>query len=314
MLESTGERLVPDRQRGQLVHAEHLARYFYAAPLARDRVVLDAACGEGYGTAILGAAGAASVVGVDVDEATVEHAHARHGIDVRRADVADLPFDDGAFDLVVSFETIEHVAEPERALAEMRRVLRPEGTLVISTPNPAEYLVSSEFHVRDFAPDEFERLLHSHFEQVEFAYQQNWVTSALLDAAAFATADEGTPLDVDLRKTVAGEPGRQLYTIAVCGGAGAGDLRAVAVAAGLDEAHRLSTDLGETRRLVREWNGRAVEAERLVGEWNARALEAERQLDEARAARREVEESLSWRLTAPLRALRALRALRRRRS
>jgi SAM-dependent methyltransferase len=307
MLESTGERLVPDQQRGELVHAEHLARYLYAAPLARGRSVLDAACGEGYGSAILAAAGAASVVGVDVDPETVEHARARHGIDARRADVADLPFDDGAFELVVSFETIEHVPDPERALAEMRRVLSPEGTLVVSTPNAAEYLVASEFHVREFTPDELESLLRAHFERVELVYQQNWLTSAVLDPVAFATGDEATSLDVDVRKTVAGEPGRELYAIAVCGGAGAVDLRAVAVAAGVDEAHRLSAELGEAHRLVREWNARAVEAERLVDEWNARAVEAERQLAEARDARRLVEESLSWRLTAPLRALRRRR-------
>ena len=71
MVESTGERLVPDLQRGELIYAEHLARYFLASQLAAGRRVLDAGCGEGYGTAILAAAGAASVVGVDVDEPTL---------------------------------------------------------------------------------------------------------------------------------------------------------------------------------------------------------------------------------------------------
>ena len=78
-MDPTGERLVPDAQRDQLIYAEHLARYFLASQLAAGRRVLDAGCGEGYGTALLAAAGAASVVGVDVDEPTIEHARERYG-------------------------------------------------------------------------------------------------------------------------------------------------------------------------------------------------------------------------------------------
>ncbi|MDP1850210.1 MAG: class I SAM-dependent methyltransferase, partial [Solirubrobacteraceae bacterium] len=122
-LEATGERLIPEAYAGSVVLAEHLARYRLAARLAPGRDVLDAACGEGYGSAMLAAAGAASVVGIDIDAATVAHARERHGIDARQGDVGRLPFDDATFGLVVSFETIEHVAEPERALDEFRRVL-----------------------------------------------------------------------------------------------------------------------------------------------------------------------------------------------
>ena len=99
MLEVTGERLLPEQQRGELVHAQHLARYRFAAQFARGRRVLDAACGEGYGTAILAAAGARAAVGVDIDQPTVDHARAKYGLDFERADVAELPFEDGSFDL-----------------------------------------------------------------------------------------------------------------------------------------------------------------------------------------------------------------------
>jgi SAM-dependent methyltransferase len=311
MLEAKGERLVPDAQRGELVHAEHLARYLHAAPLARGRAVLDAACGEGYGSAMLAAAGARSVVGVDIDGPTVEHARERHGIDARRADVRELPFPDGTFDLVVSFETIEHVEDPERAVAEMRRVLRDDGTLVISTPNPGEYLVSTEFHVREFDPAEFEALLRPHFDSVELTFQHNWLASAVVGRDASELSDESVALDLAVHKTVGLPPGDQLYTVAVCGTATAKDLLPVAVLAGVDEAHRLSKLLDdwtaratEAERLVGEWRTRADEAERLVGEWQARATEAERQVAEAREARERIETSLSWRVTAPLRRVR----------
>ena len=119
----TGERLVPDLQRGELIYAEHLARYRLAAHLVRGRRVLDAGCGEGYGVALLSSAGAASVVGVDVDEATIAEARERYGLDFQVADVADLPFEDASFDAVVCFETIEHIEDAPRAVAELKRVL-----------------------------------------------------------------------------------------------------------------------------------------------------------------------------------------------
>jgi ubiquinone/menaquinone biosynthesis C-methylase UbiE len=137
-LDATGERLIPEAYAGEIVLAEHVARYRLAGRLAPGRRVLDAACGEGYGTAMLAAAGAASVVGVDVDEQTVAHARRRYELDVRVGDVGRLPFADAAFDLVVSFETIEHVPDPEAALNEFTRVLAPDGLLIVSTPNARE--------------------------------------------------------------------------------------------------------------------------------------------------------------------------------
>ena len=127
-LAATGERLVPDQQHGELVHAEHLARYRLAAQLARGRRVLDAASGEGYGSAILAAAGATSVTGIDLDRDAVDHAGARYGLNFEVADVAALPFPEASFDVVVSFETIEHVPDAVAALREFRRVLAPRGT------------------------------------------------------------------------------------------------------------------------------------------------------------------------------------------
>jgi SAM-dependent methyltransferase len=303
MLEPTGERLVPDAQYGDVAHAEHLARYLVAGQLAGGRRVLDAACGEGYGTALLGAHGASRAVGVDVDAGAVEHARARYGREFHQADVVDLPFEDGAFDLVVSFETIEHVPDPAGALAEFRRVLAPDGVLVASTPNAREYLVDNEFHVREFTPEEFVDLVAARFDDVAVLYQQNWLASAVLREATFVGHDVARPIDVAVHKAAGAPTGRELYTIAVCGDVDLEALREVVVAAGVYEAHQLAERASQAEELVREWSARATEAERLVGEWEARATEAERQNEELRTGMDRIESSASWRLTAPLRTI-----------
>jgi SAM-dependent methyltransferase len=296
MSELTGERLLPDAQRQELVYAEHLVRYRFAAQLCDGHDVLDAACGEGYGTALL-ARTARSVVGVDIDETAVAAATARYELDFRTADIASMPFDDESFDVVVSFETIEHVPDPEAALAEYARVLRSDGVLVISTPNADEYLDDNEFHTREFTPREFTDLLGTRFGPVRFLHQQNWLTSAVLEAGELEADDPCENLDVELSKAAGTVPGRELYLVAVCGEPPV-SLRRFAVATQIYEAHRLA-------QLPREWMERAAEAERLVEAWLERAREAERQVKEARETIKRMERSVSWRITRPLRAAKA---------
>jgi SAM-dependent methyltransferase len=326
-VDPTGERLVPDVQRDELIYAEHVARYRLAAQLASGRRVLDAGCGEGYGTALLASSGAASVVGIDVDEPTIEHARRRYGHEFRAADVAELPFEDESFDLVACFETIEHVASPEKALAELRRVLAGDGLLVISTPNRLEYLVENEFHVREFSPEEFASLLDRHFPQRAWLYQQNWLLSTILDEDGLRASEDG-PLEIDVEKTSAWEPGRELYSVVVCGPLD-GVLRQVGVMSGVHEAHRLFTELSawqhrsqlseqqradwERRATIAEsqveaWQERATTAEGQREAWEERAQEGERQLGETRERLARTEEALqrvlgsfSWRVTRPLR-------------
>jgi O-antigen biosynthesis protein len=337
MLKETGERLIPDRQREELLYAEHVARYRFAAYFAPGRRVLDAGSGEGYGTAILAAAGAASVVGLDVDDEVVSHAREQYRLNFLQGDICELSFEDASLDLVVCFETIEHVLDAPRALAEVRRVLAPEGLLVISTPNSDEYLIDNEFHEREFRSEEFDELLSSHFSERLRLYQHNWLLSAILDEHQFG-ADELRGLELDVAKTLPLEPGRELYTVAVCGPV-QGPVRQVAVASGIYEAHRLSAKLdawqerSELAERQREgWEKRAATAERQREGWEKRATTAERQRegweDRAREAERQVGEtreqlarathaleqmaaSLSWRITRPLRTVgAAVRRLR----
>src|SRR5512144_788695 len=123
----TGERFLPELS-GEIWH-EHWHRYALALPLARDCRVLDAACGEGYGSDALGRV-AREVTGVDVAREVVGHATLRYGRQNVRfvsASCTALPFADASFDLVVSFETIEHLPGQRQMLAEFRRVLAPSG-------------------------------------------------------------------------------------------------------------------------------------------------------------------------------------------
>ncbi len=298
-LEATGERLVPEAYRGELVHAEHMARYLLAARLAPGRRVLDAACGEGYGSALLAAAGASAVVGVDVDGATVEHARGRYGLDVRTADVTDLPFAPGDFDLIVSFETIEHVADPEKALSEFARILGDDGLLIVSTPNVDEYLVDNPFHLRELTPAEFNRALTDRFAAVRPLYQQNFLASAVLDAPELRLADPATPVPAEVRKVAGAEPGRALYCLALCGPRDLPALDAgVTVLSGIYEAHHAAAEAG---RIHKEWEARAHRAEVNQQEWEARAREAERQNEELHATLDRIAGSVSWRITKPLR-------------
>lgn len=167
-LEFTGERFTPECERE--IRYEHLHRYAFAATLCQASEVLDAACGEGYGSAIL-AREARRVVGIDLGEAAIEHARQRYGglhnVTFEIADCTRLPFEDQSFDRVVSFETLEHLADQNGMLAEFRRVLRPRGLLILSSPDKAVYSdqqgFANEFHVRELYRHELEALLGAHF-------------------------------------------------------------------------------------------------------------------------------------------------------
>jgi len=153
----------------------HLERYRFAAQVVEGKQVADVACGTGYGTELLCAEGkAAGAVGVDIDAEAVDYAAAVHGRDEIRyvrasADRTGLP--DESFDVVVSFETIEHVADDVTLLDEFSRLLKPGGTLVCSTPNQWP-LEQGEHHVRVYDHTSFKNVLERCFA-VESLYNQN---------------------------------------------------------------------------------------------------------------------------------------------
>jgi SAM-dependent methyltransferase len=188
-LEFTGERFTPECVRE--IWYEHYHRYVFAREHVAGLKVLDAACGEGYGSYIL-ASVAASVKGVDVSGQAIDHARTRYAagnLEFVVSDCLELPFGDDEVDCLVSFETLEHLEDHERLMTEFRRVLKPGGFLMISSPDKAIYTDKlqnrNEFHLRELYRDEFEGLLRAHFP----AYRL-WGQKLLFQSAIWALKDQ----------------------------------------------------------------------------------------------------------------------------
>lgn len=185
----TGERLT-NAVTGQL-EAEHYHRYLLALGFCQGRDVLDVATGEGYGAAML-AQRARAVCACDV----AAEAIARAGVTFRRpnlrfvvGEAGALPMPDASVDVVTCFEALEHFAEQARFLDEVRRVLRPGGVLLVSTPDREIYsqpgAAPNPYHVRELTRQEFRDLLGGRFAHVALARQRAVAASVLLpeDAA-----------------------------------------------------------------------------------------------------------------------------------
>ncbi len=181
----TGERFDPAAASGEMAH-EHLHRYLFATQFCAEKDVLDVAAGEGYGASLL-AACARSVIGVDRSAEAVEHARRRYGrerLEFRRGDCTAIPLGDRSVDVVVSFETVEHVEDQEGFLREVARVLRPDGLLVMSTPDREVYSAPgtppNPYHVKELTTAELSALLGTRFSNVECGIQKATSGSILL--------------------------------------------------------------------------------------------------------------------------------------
>ena len=195
MLEWTGERFLPWRVDPALAY-EHLHRYFFAAQFAGGKVVLDLASGEGYGCDIL-AATANRVVGIDIDQSAVDHARQRYtrsNLSFVQGSITLIPIQESAaFDLIVCFEAIEHIEDHQGLLREIDRLLRPDGVLIVSTPNKTAYNEQIQhentFHVKELEFDEFRSLLAQRFKHVGFLGQRIFAHSALWPVAPESGSD-----------------------------------------------------------------------------------------------------------------------------
>ncbi len=220
----TGERCVPWADEPQMV-AEHLHRYYFSANLAKDKEVLDLASGEGYGSMILAEA-ASRVVGVEIDPLAVEHARRRYAApnltfeEGSALDLQSVP--EASFDVVVCFELIEHLADHDRLMSEITRVLRHDGLLIMSTPDRRIYSEASghvnPHHLRELSEAEFEELLGRFFAHVTIFGQQCGMASTITPRSAEEGGSAGSNL-LSVRRDAGGwglvaEP-PALYLVAI---------------------------------------------------------------------------------------------------
>lgn len=309
-MEFTGERFVPHCH-GEIA-AEHYHRYFFAASLVSGKRVLDIASGEGYGTHIL-AQCAAHVTGVDISPEAVAHAtekYATQNTTFLEGGTGAIPLPDASVDVVVSFETLEHVREQEVMLQEIRRVLRDDGILIISTPNKPIYNSSiddNEFHLKELEREDFIALLNAQFAHITLLGQK----------VMFGSLMGGTGGDTCLlrqkEESARAErllfPDQAMYYIALAGNGPPPSVGATFFEYPLGKSSLSSNLHGqlealEERRRAAEEQWQATE-ERLKSTQEELSETRER-LKTAEAAFASVIASSSWRLTAPLRRLRRL--------
>ncbi|MDP8979900.1 MAG: methyltransferase domain-containing protein [Acidobacteriota bacterium] len=196
MVEFTGERVIPGEVNDDLWN-EHIARYAFARRYAGGKRVLDAGCGTGYGTAHL-AQSARSVTGMDAADDAVSFAARSYSLantGYLRGSCLQLPFGNGAFDLVVAYEVIEHVGDYRQFLTECARVLDRRGILLVSSPNKRYYAESrgetgpNPFHEHEFEAEEFQVELARVFPAVQLLLQNRTECFAFYPATGWWNAD-----------------------------------------------------------------------------------------------------------------------------
>ena len=174
LLHLTGERTVPGVPDENYWFRRHEAAYRALLPYC-EGIVLEAGCGEGYGAALI-AERAARVVALDYDEQTTAHvARAYPQVATIRGNLATLPLRSSTVDVVANFQVIEHLWDQAGFLAECRRVLRPGGRLLVTTPNRLTFTPDSDiplnpYHTRELAPSELDALLREAGFEVELLH------------------------------------------------------------------------------------------------------------------------------------------------
>lgn len=176
-LDFTGERFIPGVTPSDQMAAEHVSRYRFSLQFAKNRTVLDLGCGTGYGSLLLSQA-ATQVVGLDIDLQSVKYASIHYqtsNLFFAQMDCQRLGLPNRTFDLVISFEAIEHVTEQQQMLSEIKRVLTREGLVIISTPEKTRYNAGKKkpnpYHLRELSETEFSDLLELYFPYVKILWQ-----------------------------------------------------------------------------------------------------------------------------------------------
>ena len=299
MLEWTGERFLPWLDEAAIAY-EHLHRYLYASQFVEGKRVLDLATGEGYGASVL-ARKASSVTGIDLDEATIGHAQDRYdqaNLTFLVGDITEVPIpESGCFDVIVCFEAIEHIAEHQRLLGEVKRLLAKNGLFIVSTPNKDVYKQESDdenpFHVKELDLEELTRLVGEHFKSFCCLGQRIYCNSNLwplppeqvkgrkVTEFLIEKTSEFAPAQMDERVP------HYFIAIATDGGADLDQLGSVLVDAS-DAFIRQSKHTVEGMKEALEWKDSQLNLQEEALEWK------EEQLAASQATIHSHEEALEW--------------------
>jgi SAM-dependent methyltransferase len=296
-VEPTGERFIPELMHGDLIEAEHHARYHLAMNLVRGCRVLDAGCGVGWGSQLLLDAGAVEVTGIDRDPEAIDDARTRTPQGrFFVADLTSLGLADALFDVVVCFEALEHVLDPAACLDELVRVLHPDGILLVSSPNPDVYPSGNPFHFYEMTPAELQGEVAKRLEHTTVLRQHLLISSLL--APDEPAPGPAAPLDTVTWSIAALEPGHDPYSLVAASRLPLPAIQAVEMLAPshqLDDLQRLAEALTDERERVQR-DRAELDAERQAlldrqADDQKRLMEADdllrglaRERDDARAA------------------------------
>lgn len=294
----TGERFVPGAK-GE-IWMEHWHRYHFAARWAAGRRVLDVACGEGYGSALLAQA-AARVTGIDLSPEAIGHAQRAYAgmrnLEFVRASCTRLPLADASIEVAVSFETLEHIEGQAQFLDELARVLKPGGVLLLSCPNKVEYsdkrAHANEFHVRELYREELAELVAARFPFSEWYGQRPTFYSVIAPEAPEAARGEL----VEVEEAAASQPARSLshplyFLLAASRDPQALESVPPAVSVLADRGDWIYHDYEKAYREMRAAVERADELQRQAAQREAELLARGLQLSECN---REVHRRRGWR-------------------
>jgi GT2 family glycosyltransferase/ubiquinone/menaquinone biosynthesis C-methylase UbiE/predicted nucleic acid-binding Zn-ribbon protein len=212
----TGERYIPNGDMISDISVEHISRYEAVAAIVKNKKVLDIASGEGYGSFILSQE-AHSVIGIDISLEAIEHAKSKYeceNLSFTVGDVSDIPISAGSIDVVISFETIEHVDEEKQHLFlnEIKRVLKSDGILIMSTPDTIIYneLIdnySNSYHIKEFNKEEYKIFMSQYFKYCLY-YDQDF---QIANVIAHENVTNFRSIDLAENKSLRGK-----YLIAMC--------------------------------------------------------------------------------------------------
>lgn len=235
---ASGERFIPELMGGEILEAEHQARYRLALPHVAGRRVLDAGCGVGWGSKLLLEAGADAVTGLDISEEALADARVRApGVEFVHGDLQALPFPDGSFDVVVCFEALEHADDVLSTLDGLVRVLAPEGVLFVSSPNPAVYPEGNPFHPSEMTPEELEAAVAARLPELRMFHQHELAVSLVAPRP-----DGAEDLDVRMLSLTGLAAGHDPYSVAVASRVPLPAVSAFACAAPPSELKRLTSE------------------------------------------------------------------------